>query len=348
MNEKSEIKVLGSRSRGKQTKKYEKKDNIPRRPSSREGGYVLISVGDTCYIRDKLGSFSTNSSSMDRGVSSTVVWSGGKGQNVPVLPFQTYSLGFVIDPGAIDVFQADFCAMGSRCMRKLEREVTSKSGVKKAQHIRVGWVTNYARHEPVGPGVKISRPTGSMDIFSNAVWYKYFRRSKKYRPLRWDPDMMGLNEAVVYAKEKNPIIGLLMVAPGTAVLPCSLVRQMKETVGILKEEMIKSPSLQLFLYDMHAPEHIVRYMSHEDGLEFLTSYEAVPSGSDAEWSGVLTEIFGERFRKAIPYRAEDFSAVNAAVLPQETIVGSRNILFQPASTIAPTDNESHTSKLKGK
>ena len=145
---------------------------------------------------------------------------------------------------------------------------------------------------------------------------------------------MELNEAIVYAKDKNPIIGLLLIIGlDNRILARGLRRIMDE-----------KPHLRLFIYNKDAHNHIFRYLSHQDGMVFLSDYIQ---------SNLPASVLENTFERATPYRAAAFSDTDKHVPSQQSPASTMDF-FQPplplsnanSSTIESThdDGTSRTTK----
>ena len=237
----------------------------------------LIGYCFQCTIQLKLGylkSFPKYKDDKSTGCSATLVWSGEADNNVAIPCFQNKKIGFVLDPNLIDIPQADFVAQNSfsllteevikkdafiediyRKKQKLTTKYPPKKGyfrtnVKSDDDLFVyqKWCTNAARNEHTEEGKSIYHEKGSASVFAKNVWRKYFKRNFK-----------SLNEAIVYS-ETNPIIGLIITSTPSP----------KEANELLKI-ISNNPSHRLYFYNMHADEHIVRYLENNSAKCYLNS-----------------------------------------------------------------------------
>ena len=220
-----------------------------------------------------------------KACSVSLLWSGTAGNNVPIHTFGPLTTGFVLNPSLIEIPQADLIAYrsGGRVVEeklKTETDVYGDFGStrqtskypQKAGYTRTGmgqgvFATNLARNEHL-PGDKklaIYHPKGRADVFAKNIWRKYFKTGKYHYPDRENfyrdrENIMRLNEGIAFQKQENqnPIAGLLITDTPSQEISIQLLDIMKQ-----------NPSLDLYLYSKHSPEHIVRVLNNNEGRHLL-------------------------------------------------------------------------------
>ncbi|MBV8801380.1 MAG: hypothetical protein JO131_00145 [Gammaproteobacteria bacterium] len=271
------------------SKKLEKYEIMP---TNKQASYVLYSMQSIRKIKKFLHYFPKLEDEF--GCSATLAWSGIKNFNVPVQCYQNQSIGIVLDPAKVIVPQADIWGKNSGC--KLEKEILKTDAIdssvlpakklttkfpKKAGYYRetLGeniFVTNHACYKRLpGKTEHIYHETGSVDIFAGNVFRKFFKPQKPHKDFIKENGVMFWNEVIAFS-DTNPIKGLMIT--------CAPSRGDALALAMLLRE---NPSLNLYLYNVRAEEHIMRYIENADARALLTSSFKID--------------FDTAFKNAIPY-----------------------------------------------
>ncbi|MFA5959675.1 MAG: hypothetical protein WC785_04095 [Tatlockia sp.] len=269
-------------------------------PEQSEANWLLFSMHAAEGIEYLLKNFPKPGS--EKGCCSSVLWSGTKGNNVPVKHFQDVHIGIVLDPRYVAVPQADLVAFASlgQVVQEQNKEA-SKYGTKKGyERVGRGFATNLARHEHLPGESKQSlyHDEGSAELFAKNIWRKYHKpkTDKQYSLDKEDyinNGIMKLNEAIVFQKEAiNPIAGLLIVDT-----------PLEDTAEDLCNILRNNPNLNLYLYDRTAGEHLVRVLSNQEGIAFFQK----------------RPFFEDTFAQAKPFKGLQ-PALNENLEKQEKIV----------------------------
>jgi len=271
---------------------FTKKEKYEIRPSRKQASYVLYSMQNINKIKQFLHSFPKLGENKF-GCCATLAWSGIKNYNVPVQCYKNQSIGFILDEKHIIVPQADILAKNSGGMlqeeilkadavnptstsEKLTTKFSQKAGYYRTLFDKKIFVTNLACYERLpGKTGHTYHQEGSAPTLSLNVWRKFFKPQKPNKDPLIKNGIMLLNEAIVFSNEKKPIKGLMITStpPKGDTLALAL---------LLKE----NPSLKLYLYNVNAEEHIMRYIENDEAQECLEQ---------------LKMDFDNIFKKAIPY-----------------------------------------------
>lgn len=247
-------------------------------PSPDEASYVLVSMGSIeKHIKNLLKSFPVwDSINPPCAVSTTVLWSGTKGNNVSVQLYAGQLMGVVLDSSRISMPQADLKANGSygKVVTEIKKDrsfnLTTKYPEKKGYERDYCFVTNLARHKHTNDGASVYLPEGSVAVFAENIWRKRFRLNPgntklKYQYLFYnaEKELMRLNEGITFETPGagNPIMGIIIRQPEDLYELLAL-----KNCAIL---LLKNPHLGLYLYNPKAEEHIVRYLPHDVAIAYL-------------------------------------------------------------------------------
>jgi len=257
-------------------------------------------------LRKLLASFPNASTS--KKASASLVWSGSRGNNVPVKVFKNYVIGYVINPQQINALHGEFYAFETNSQTHIERskahltlnkgeKLKSKYPQKKG---RIGidasindpcmgssakkvFVPNHAKIKrlgPIGEGFKegnfVFEPRGSFVNFANNVWRKFFKPKVKEGGKAtggYDGEgVMKLNELIVEQKgEVNPIDGILL-RMDPQMLKEDTLPLAKIIVSKIYEILKEYKGLKLYLYDEKAEEHIMRPINNDEALEQMEKF----------------------------------------------------------------------------
>lgn len=263
--------------------KYEKPPN----PS--EANYIIFSMVEfLSEIKDVIEHFPSYSDKKQRVTvyapfqvarAATIAWSGSRGNNVPIVPWCGYQIGFVIDPNRVDVPYADFVASASHDVVLDEEYVIEKSNTKYAGKKQVlrPWdrsnqaITNQAilrklPHLEEATGHREILEAGDVNVFAENVWRKYFKSN-----------ITATNEALCVQKNDadNPVLGIFLdisfdSAELDEIVPATRHNEdRQELIAILQ----KKPHLKLYIYDRRQEEHIVRVIENEMAQDLLVKSE---------------------------------------------------------------------------
>jgi hypothetical protein len=201
-------------------------------PQPKEAKWALFSMGDVARIEYYLSNFPTHgdvalSMNQQKACSSTLIWSGTSGNNVPVSLFQGAKLGFVLNPELIDVPHAEFVAYrtGSLIPKEVKKDgivlsndygsttESSKFPEKKGRRGMVTgqdfYTTNHAKWARWEGDKGTYHDKGSAERFAQNVWRRYYKPKGR----NCGSGEMALNEALVIQKDKNlnPIQGIFWI-----------------------------------------------------------------------------------------------------------------------------------------
>jgi predicted metal-dependent hydrolase len=224
-----------------------------------------------------------------RGVSTTLLWSGKKGCNIPVDLYRDENrglggIGFVLDPIQLDIPRADFFAENSGGKYHPSLEITKrgfvinnpeletsseilksnypeKKGYKVYYGVALGGIaTSFTtNHAKWNRRTNTYLEKGTAENFAEAVWRRYF---KKYG----GREITFLNEAVVWKiGNENPIKGLIIHIEQVT------LQNVQEVLSILQE----NPRLKLYLYDEKAAEHIIKFRPNKEAIKLLTELKKI-------------------------------------------------------------------------
>jgi len=225
-------------------------------PSKNQANWVLCSMGDISRLEYCLENFRQWEKDEDRyknqkACSSTLLWSGTEGNNVPIKLFGDKKIGFTLDPEKIDVPYAEFMAFQTESILPPTEQTKNETKRRTSKYAnKKGWfrdshfsddgifAPNHAKweHQPDDKSGKksgIYNEQPSADIFAKNVWRKYFKRT-----------IDDLNEAMVIQKKgsPNPINGIFIdVTEGN-------IKSEEKTklIQILQAR----PHLNLYVYDL--------------------------------------------------------------------------------------------------
>jgi hypothetical protein len=274
---------------------FSRKEKYEIMPTNKQASYVLYSMRSIIEINRLLYYF-PRAEEDKYGCRATLAWSGIKNYNVPVQCYGDQSIGLVLDEKCITVPEADTWAKNSRGMRHDKeilkadaidykyptKNLTTKFPQKAGYYMNTFgekiFVTNLARYERLpGKTGHIYHPEGSAYIFARNIWRKFFKPHKPNKDALVEHGIMLLNEARAFQNSiKNPIKGLMITCTPSKGDALALALLLKE-----------KPSLKLYLYDVKAEEHIMRYMENQDAQEFLKASK---------------RDFNAAFKMAIPYK----------------------------------------------
>ncbi|MBM5782029.1 MAG: hypothetical protein FJ368_01235 [Pelagibacterales bacterium] len=203
----------------------------------------------------------------------TVAWSGSKGNNVPILPWNLFSIGVVIDPEKIDAPYGDIIACNSNdlvpkiaseapkakyaSLTKTDSKYTGKTIVRRLND-QLSPITNQATILKKEDGSHEIFPEGKIDVFAANIWRKYFKENRR-----------KTNEVLCIQKSDctNPIDGIFLDVTSNpyATIP-SFARffhlSREENRQSLKKLFESNQNLKLYIYDRNLEDHIVRVVDN--------------------------------------------------------------------------------------
>ena len=246
-------------------------------PDAQQANWLLVSMHHAEKIQRYVDRFPKEGD--EYGCPSTLIWSGTKGNNVPVALYSNKKTGFVFNSHQIIVPQADLIAWNSE--GKLSPEFLkhdAEDGLggrhvskypNKAMYRRYPMnpgdthplidTTNLARNEHVvDQKTSIYHPVGSAAVFAKNIWRKFHKSFPHYSD-HINPTIMKLNEAIVFQRQSNPIAGLIITdTPVDGETAYELLRILQD-----------NSSFMFYLYDNSSPEHIIRYLDNDDAIQLL-------------------------------------------------------------------------------
>lgn len=208
-----------------------------------------------------------------RGCSVTCCWSGEKGYNIPVKPYEnktassSKNTGIVLKPSKLEMPQANTFAYysGSKLSsRELYKPSKRGSGfANRPAFIRtLGMacdfaeitLTNQARWEStshIHPKTGMEYQDGSPYVFARNIWKKANQKDRKI--------IMETNEGITFQKDdENPICGLLIAG--------KITEQERLRFILLLEQ---NTHLNLYLYNIQAEENCMRQVNKAKALALL-------------------------------------------------------------------------------
>lgn len=252
------------------------KEKYENPPSKDHANWLLCSMGDISRLEYCLENFRQEKDNLDpfdrqKACSSTLLWSGEAGNNVPIELFNNSKIGFTLDPEKINVPYAEFLAWQTGSVLPQKEQTKKELGIDSKYDNKKGWsrnsrftdspifATNHAKweHEPESDDRQKSghyRDEGSAFIFAKNVWRKYFKR-----------DRSSLNEAMVIQKKgsPNPINGIFIDVTNGDIGS----EEKAKLVQILQARQ----HLNLYVYDRRQTEHVVRVVNNLDATNLLQS-----------------------------------------------------------------------------
>ena len=278
-------------------------------PTPDKGNFILFSmVLDFAELQSLLETFPqfgderkdpSTKESYQLGRSCTVAWSGVRGSNVSILPWQELQIGVVIDPDKIDAPYGDmfaFCSYdiipdeselegiksdytGYVSKVKTNSKYEGKVIVERRSNLPRKEITNQARIIKHEDGHQILAE-GSIEAFAGNVWRKYFKYGSN-----------STNEVLCTQKidAGNPIVGIFLdithgvytdhSRPQEALLKSTYPHLGRDPDRIEMLEILRRhPSLDLYSYDRNLEEHVVRVIENKEALQVLARKKEIGGG----------------------------------------------------------------------
>jgi hypothetical protein len=281
-------------------------------PHVGESNYLLISMQSIKEIKSNLKKF-PSSTGID-GCVGTLLWSGIKGNNIPVTlnpdrSLNQFGIGVVLNPEQLKIPQGDLSCATSDGQLQVEvfkkdaitRNIfgvdpcvtrnKSKRGYYQKTIFGDSYTTNLAKYEKKPDQAGVSNDEGTPSVLAGNIWRKYFNNKRNHHRNADNVEIMHQNRALCFRKEKqNPIVGFVI----TQYID-------KNTAQVLKRKLEENPLLNLYFYDVTAKEHIVRYFDNTKAKAYFDNIIQ---------QGQTEEEFKLAFERALPFNGFNIPAVD--------------------------------------